>query len=73
MWSVCGLKGFSVMIHALIRNKYVNCVVLFTKSLPKSGGKAWNSYINWAPKETYHFFRATHIKIQSIKMNHNWA
>ena len=29
--------------------------------------------IHWASKETYHFFKATHIKIQSIKMNHNWA
>ena len=26
-----------------------------------------------ASKEAYHFFRATHIKIQSIKMIHNWA
>ena len=31
------------------------------------------AYIHWASKETYHFFRATHIKIQSIRMNHNWA
>ena len=29
--------------------------------------------IHWASKETYHFFRATHIKIQSMKMNHNGA
>ena len=31
------------------------------------------SDVHWASKETYHFFKATHIKIQSIKMNHNWA
>ena len=29
--------------------------------------------IHWASKETYHFFRVTHIKIQSIKMNYNWG
>ena len=29
--------------------------------------------IHWASKETYHFFRATHITIQSIEINHNWA
>ena len=31
-----------------------------------------NVQIHWASKETYHFLRVTHIKIQSIKMNHNW-
>ena len=29
--------------------------------------------LHWASKETYHFFREIHIKIQSISMNHNWA
>ena len=29
--------------------------------------------IHWVSKQTYHFFRATLIKIQSIKINHNWA
>ena len=30
--------------------------------------------VHWVSKETYHFFRATLIKIQSIiKMNHKWA
>ena len=32
-----------------------------------------NMYINWASKETYHFFRATLTKIQTIKMNHIWT
>ena len=29
--------------------------------------------VRWASTETYHFFWATLIKIQSIKMYHNWA
>ena len=29
--------------------------------------------IHWASKETYHFFRATRTKIQSIKINHIWT
>ena len=34
---------------------------------------AFHALIHWASKETYHFFRVTLIKIQSIKMNRNWA
>ena len=30
-------------------------------------------YIHWASKETYYFFRATLTKIQSNKVNHDWA
>ena len=29
--------------------------------------------IHLASKETYHLFRATHTKTQSIKMNHIWT
>ena len=29
--------------------------------------------IHWASKETYHFFRVTLSKIQSINMNHIWT
>ena len=31
------------------------------------------SDLHWASKETYHFSRATLIKIQSTTINHNWA
>ena len=32
-----------------------------------------SSYIHWASKETYHFFRATLTKIHVININNIWA
>ena len=49
----------------------------FERSLPpqvQSELVLYRTYlIHWASKETYHFFRATCTKIQSIKMNHIWT
>ena len=34
---------------------------------------SWSTFIHWASREAYHFFRAALAKFQSIKMNHIWT
>ena len=59
-----------LLISTFIRVCYRNVV---KSSLNMLLSKTPHCDIHWASKETYHFFRATLIKIQSIKMNHNWT
>ena len=59
---IIGLCFIELVITHVIDKSYWNCCFWLDMGMFCCA----ISYIHWASKETYHFFKATHIKIQSI-------
>ena len=76
-WSKISFSKLQWTVHMIVTfpDLYVFSLVSlqFRKKWDLNFHKSSRGNIHWASKETYHFFKVTHIKIQSIKMNDNWA